>query len=215
VEGLVIEVAFIDVNAPDAVIETLAELLTAEERARADRYRFAEDRRRSIVARAATRRLVARRLHADPRALRIVEGEHGKPLLADGALHFNASHSGDLVAIAIHTEAVGVDVERRREVSDAIALARRFFSPQELADVVAASDIAAAFFTIWTSKEALVKATGEGIGAADLRAFTIPTFGAWRAAAIAPPLDGYHAAVAARGDDWTPAVRVVAIDALL
>jgi 4'-phosphopantetheinyl transferase len=211
----VIDVYFIDVTVPDDVIEALSKSLTAAELARANRYRFDGDRRRSIVARAATRRLLGRNLNADPRALVIVEEEHGKPALLNREIEFNASHSGDLVALAFaQGTPVGIDVERRRQLNDALALAERFFSAGELARVRAAEDAGDAFFTIWTAKESLVKATGKGIATGDLRAFTVPVrdremrpvvqprmrlvVDSWSVAALDPPLEGYYAAVAAR-----------------
>jgi 4'-phosphopantetheinyl transferase len=207
VAGVVIEVYFIDVNVPRDVVDALARLLTDDEKARADRYRFDDDRRRSIVARAATRRILSRLAGVAPRDLLIVEGEHGKPELAGRAIEFNASHSGDLVVLAFARETpVGIDVERRRVLHDPLAIARRFFSERELAFISAAGDVAAAFFTVWTAKEAIVKASGKGIGAGDLRGFTVPlgetqlqeVTGNWSVATIQPPLDGYHGAVAAR-----------------
>jgi 4'-phosphopantetheinyl transferase len=220
----VIDVYFIDVNVPNDVVDALANLLVDAERARADRYRFADDRRRSIVARAATRRIAGRYLDADPRALEIVEEEHGKPVLLHREIEFNASHSGELVALAFAKETpVGIDVEHRRHLSDALGLARRYFSAEELAIVAAASDIDAAFLAIWTAKEAIVKASGEGIGASDLRAFTVPfrdsrmrpVIDGWSVAAIDPPMDGYYAAVAARAEGGGVTSRSIAASALL
>jgi 4'-phosphopantetheinyl transferase len=205
--GVVIDVCFIDVNVPRDVIGALAELLTDAERARADRYRFDDDRRRSIVARSATRRILSRMTGATPYELRIVEGEHGKPALDGGEIEFNASHSGDLVALAFARETpVGIDVERRRKMHDPLGIARRFFSEAELAFVESAEDIAAAFFIVWTAKEAIVKASGKGIGAGDLRGFTVPfgsaqlqpVTGIWSVATLETPMRGYHAALAAR-----------------
>jgi 4'-phosphopantetheinyl transferase len=204
---IVIDVYFIDVNVADDVIEKLAELLADDELARANRYRFADDRRRSIVARAGTRRLAARALGVDARALVIVEEEHGKPALRNREIEFNASHSGDLVALAFaRATPVGIDVERRRQIRDAPALARRFFAAEELKIVAKAADADDAFLTIWTAKEAILKASGKGIGAGDLRGFAVP-FGnremrpvidGWSVAALDAPLSGYHAAIAAR-----------------
>jgi 4'-phosphopantetheinyl transferase len=203
----VIDVCFIDVTAPSEVVEALAELLADTERTRANRYHFADDRRRSIVARAATRRLLGRYLNADPRELVFIEEEHGKPALQHREIEFNASHSGDLVALAFAKGTpVGIDVERRRRLNDCLALARRYFSAEELAFVNTAADAVDAFFTVWTAKEAIVKASGAGIGSSDLRGFTVP-FGdpemrpvgnGWSVAAIPPPLEGYYSAVAAR-----------------
>lgn len=188
------------------VADQVASLLDDSEQARAARYRFEEDRRRSIAARGLLRSLAASYLGSDARALRFVEGEHGKPSLAgDGDLELNASHSGDLVALAFtRGTAVGVDVERVRSMRDAREVSQRFFSPREVELVRAAPDIDATFFTIWTAKEAVVKALGRGIGAS-LQSFAVPMdarafervlgWDEWCVAHVDAPLDGYRAAV--------------------
>jgi 4'-phosphopantetheinyl transferase len=219
-----IDVYFVDVNVADDVLDALANLLTIPERARADRYRFPDDRRRSIVARAATRRFIGRYLATDPATLIIDEEEFGKPVLRGREIEFNASHSGDLVALAFAKEtAVGVDVERRRQLTDALALARRYFSAEEVAIVEQATDIADAFFTIWTAKEAIVKASGKGIATGDLRGFTVPfrdpelrpVVGGWSVAAVDPNRDGYYAAVAARDGERQITLQSISAAALI
>jgi hypothetical protein len=53
----------------------------------------------------------------EPAQIRLQEGRHGKPRLADpaGRLRFNLSHSGELALVAVSGEfEVGVDVERLR-----------------------------------------------------------------------------------------------------
>ena len=220
-----IDVCFIDVTAPADLIEALAESLADAERARADRYRFPDDRRRSIVARAAARRLLGSYLNADPRGLVFIEEEHGKPALLNREIEFNVSHSGDLVALAFaRGTAVGIDVERRRRLNDFPALARRYFSAEELAFVNSAADVEDAFFTIWTAKEAIVKASGEGIASSDLRGFTVPfgeaemkpVIGGWIVAAVDPPLKGYYSAVAAKAGAGRGVIsRIIAPAALL
>ena len=219
-----IDVCFVDVNVSNDVIDALANLLTTAERARADRYRFSDDRRRSIVARAATRRLLARYLGSDPLTLVIDEEKLGKPVLRGREIEFNASHSGDLVALAFAREtAVGIDVERRRKLSDTLALTRRYFSADEVAIVERAADAGDAFFAIWTAKEAIVKASGKGIGSGDLRGFTVPfrdpqlrpVVDGWSVAALDPNRDGYYAAVAARDANLRIAVKSITAEGLL
>ena len=52
-------------------------------------------------------------------------------------------------------------------MSDAIQIARRFFAPPEVADLEALDPTLHhdTFFRVWTRKEAIVKATGQGISA--------------------------------------------------
>jgi 4'-phosphopantetheinyl transferase len=219
-----IDVYFVDVNVADDVLDALANLLTNPERARADRYRFAADRRRSIVARAATRRFLGRYLNTDPATLIIEEEKFGKPVLRGRAIEFNASHSGDLVAVAFSREtAVGVDVERRRQLTDAIALARRYFSAEEVAIIEKAAEPVDAFFAIWTAKEAIVKASGKGIATSDLNGFTVPfrdpelrpVIDGWSVAALDANRDGYYAAVAARDGNRSIAMQSIGAAGLL
>jgi 4'-phosphopantetheinyl transferase len=219
-----IDVYFVDLNVADDVLDALANLLTIPERLRADRYRFPDDRRRSIVARAATRRFLGRYLGSDPSSLVIDEEEFGKPVLRGREIEFNASHSGDLVAVAFAKETVvGVDIERRRELTDTLALARRYFSTEEVSIVERAADMGDAFFAIWTAKEAIVKASGKGIGTGDLHGFTVPfrdpqmrpVVDGWSVAAIDPNRDGYHAAVAARDGERRMAPQSISAGALL
>ena len=80
---------------------------------------------------------------------------------------FNLAHSEDLAVLAItRTSPVGVDVERIRTLPDADHLVSRFFAPAEAATfrTVPKSERSAAFFNLWTRKEAWLKATGKGIG---------------------------------------------------
>jgi 4'-phosphopantetheinyl transferase len=146
-----------------------AELLSADETARAARFVRAADRARWSRSRAILRRLLGNYLRADPRALRIEIGEHGKPALADAPinLRFNLSHSGEiaLYAFALGVE-VGVDLERARESLDMVRAARRMIDARE-ADRLAALDPAersAAFLKAWVRHEATVKCLGTGIG---------------------------------------------------
>jgi len=219
-----IDVYFVDVTVADDVLDALANLLTTAERARADRYRFADDRRRSIVARATTRRFLGRYLNAEASTLIIDEEEFGKPVLRGGEIEFNASHSGDLVALAFSREtAVGVDVERRRQLTNPLALARRYFSAEEVAIVEDAAEPNDAFFAIWTAKEAIVKASGKGIATSNLHGFTVPfrdpelrpVIDGWSVAALDPNRDGYYAAVAARDGNRAINVQSITAGALL
>ncbi len=85
---------------------------------------------------------------------------------AEGGIRFNLSHSEGvgLVALTRQTE-IGVDVERVRALPEADELVKRFFSRREgIAYAQLPSDQKpAAFFNLWTRKEAWLKATGEGI----------------------------------------------------
>jgi len=140
-------------------------LLDDQERARAQRYRLAADRDRSLLGAVLLRAAAARQLDvrraeiAVDRTCRRCGSYHGRPLLPGTGLHASVSHSGDVVAVALTScGPVGVDVEAVRTI-DFDAIAGSVCTPAERVQVRAEAD----FFTIWTRKEAVLKATGEGL----------------------------------------------------
>ncbi|MFZ2237848.1 MAG: 4'-phosphopantetheinyl transferase superfamily protein [Dokdonella sp.] len=149
----------------------------------------------------------------------ILRGEHGKPYAPDlDGIEFNLSHSGRHALIAIaRDQAIGIDIEaqgRRRSIND---IAERFFAPAESRALRALPEEArdAAFLRLWTGKEAVLKALGEGLSfGLDRVEFELDEHGQlgallhvasstsstdgwnWRALR---PLEDYHAAIAWHG----------------
>jgi len=81
-------------------------------------------------------------------------------------VRFNLAHSADAALIAIaHDREVGVDLERIRHDVESLKLAERFFSPDECERLRHLPDDEAnrLFFTLWTCKEAYLKAIGTGL----------------------------------------------------
>ena len=93
--------------------------------------------------------------------LSIAAEPDGKPYLNDSALHFSLSHSGSFAACALSDLPVGLDLEYRGRISD--ALLRRSFSPEEQTLIRTSRDPDLLFTRLWTGKESFVKATGQGI----------------------------------------------------
>ena len=62
---------------------------------------------------------------------------------------------------------VGIDIELRKPIRDWPGVAARFFAPKENAQLMTLEESQRidAFFHCWTRKEALIKATGEGLSA--------------------------------------------------
>ena len=142
-------------------------LLDPDELTRANRFHFEKDRRHFIVARGFLRVLLGRYLTSDPKQLKFVYGDYGKPALAqESLLRFNMSHSQGMALYAF-TEGrdVGVDVEYMRADFTGDDIARRFFSPFEVQSLCGLPDAdrVESFFRCWTRKEAYIKATGRGL----------------------------------------------------
>lgn len=148
----------------------LAESLSEEETDRAKRFVHPSDRDRYVFSHGVLRSILCHYVGCVPRELGFKADEYSKPCLvspADGkGIQFNISHSGDMTLVAVSRgPAVGIDVELVREVPDALQIVTRFFSPQEreFFASVPQTDLRDSFFDYWTSKEAFLKAMGEGL----------------------------------------------------
>lgn len=159
----------VDIRPAAAVIPPLMARLAPDEHERARRFVFDRHRYRYIRARAALRALLGRHLGVPPEAVALRTAPGGKPFLAEAGapLHFNLSHSGDLALIALTTGGeIGVDLEAvRPRADDWVALARRYFAPEEVEalETYTPSERVQAFFRGWTRKEAIVKLLGDGL----------------------------------------------------
>ena len=141
-------------------------LLSRDEKIRLERMHFERDRRRYTVARAMLRVLLASHVGAAPRDIAFKAGPHGKPYVAAAPVHFNLSHSGERAIYAISRDWVpGVDIEYLDRAVDHAGIAQRFFSVRERAELqrILPGARKRAFLTCWTRKEAVVKATGDGM----------------------------------------------------
>ena len=154
----------------ETILGELEATLSLEEKARADRFHFVNDRNRFVVARGLLRELLGRYLHQAPAGLEFSYGQHGKPSLsgenASSGLCFNLSHSSGLVVFAIARERnLGIDVEHVRPESAGEDIAQRYFSAREVNDLRTLPPEARVegFFHCWTRKEAYLKATGMGL----------------------------------------------------
>ncbi len=154
---------------PASGFAKLRQILSADERERADRFQFDLDRRRSVIGRGYLRLLLGQILDFPENGLRFEYDEFGKPSLSSKQgppLQFNVSHSGELILIAITKgPAVGVDVERIRNDIDVDNIAARFFSAKECKALASLAGPVRhkAFFACLTCKEAYLKARGFGV----------------------------------------------------
>jgi 4'-phosphopantetheinyl transferase len=145
------------------------DILSEEERDRVKRYRYEDDARRYLLSHYMLRTVLSRYRGREAGAIVFEPGRNGKPGLAGespAGLRFNLAHSCDAVVVAVACgREVGVDIEALRYPAPDTGAFRAFFSPRELAliEVCEGRARADAFYRTWTRKEALLKATGEGL----------------------------------------------------
>ena len=133
--------AFVDVfDAPGAFDEALANA-SEHRRRKVASFRFEKDRRLSLLAGALLDELLCERGLREHN-MAYVEGENGKPALADYPnLHFSLAHSGQMAVAALAESLVGIDVEYLP------------LFPHDISEPYS-----------WTEMEAVGKALGCGVG---------------------------------------------------
>jgi len=143
------------------------EILSTQERERADKFRFERHRRRFVAGRGELRRLLSRYLGLTPKKVTLDYGSDGKPFCTiqppERTICFNLSHSENAAALAISNGfEVGIDVEKVRPIEEGMPL--EVFSVQERAQFTALPDRERqeVFFESWARKEACLKALGTG-----------------------------------------------------
>lgn len=186
-------------------------LLSAAERARAERFKLPARLAEFVKTRALLRWVLGGCGGCDPRQFEIEDGG-GAPRLTGNTtgLHFNVSHSAGQALVAVGRDPLGIDIEQVRYDIDGLSIALACYHPEERAHVVHADGAARieTFFEIWTRKEAYLKATGTGLSA-ELTSFSTvaeggrvatddTSRGLWHVQPIAAA-PGYKAALATRG----------------
>lgn len=148
----------------------LKALLTDAALTRAERFYYARDRFRYIVAHGVMCLILAHSyLRVEPETLVFGTAHNGKPHLI-GPSHkppffFNLTHSANIILLAVATAEVGVDVERIRENIYWEDIAGHAFSRCEQRQLANATPERRPelFFYGWSRKEAFLKARGDGL----------------------------------------------------
>ncbi|MGV8082353.1 MAG: 4'-phosphopantetheinyl transferase family protein [Coriobacteriia bacterium] len=161
-------IAFPEAIADPSLLERYRELLTADERERQQRYRFAADRHEALVTRALVRTVLSSYADVPPEEWRFETGDDGKPEIAlpHISLNFNLSHTYGMIVCAVtEGRSIGIDVEHIDRETRIEELARRKFAPSEAEELLGLPEGArrSRFFDYWTLKESYVKAHGCGL----------------------------------------------------
>ena len=222
---------YVPLDRPAESVASFARVLSPDELDRANRYVFESDRRHYMVARGTLRTILSAYLAVPPDSLRFEYGPRGKPSLAavngTAALGFNLAHSHEcaLLAFADGLE-VGVDLEYLRSLESVTAIAERYFTREEQAQIARVDQArsASVFLTYWTRKEAILKLTGHGLAQpldsvdvswrnerSQLQRVEDTEGTAWRVTVQdLRPAPDYVGAVAVEGDVWSVQWRYAA-----
>lgn len=147
-------------NFDESRFDSFMKLLPELEQLKINRYRNLDDRIRSLVARLLL--IDAYMVNGDFSKFEIKRDTHNKPFVPDWGV-FNISHSGNFVTIAYSNKLyeIGVDIEKCGEIN--VNELIHYFHEEEVEYISASTNPSTAFYSIWTRKEAVLKADGIGI----------------------------------------------------
>ncbi|GJQ14441.1 hypothetical protein GpartN1_g6232.t1 [Galdieria partita] len=167
------------------IVEKFFQLLSLEEKMKCKELLSLENRDTFIVGRGVMRTAISKYLtNFQPKDWSFATLEGGKPVLRINnpsipRISFSLSHTKELCALAVCCDGeIGIDIENKnRKVKSYLDIARKYLSDTELSWLLRQpSDLQReSFLSIWTLKESLVKATGEGIAKGSLKSFELDT----------------------------------------
>jgi 4'-phosphopantetheinyl transferase len=145
-------------------------ILSEDEIRRADRYRTQDSRKQFICSRLALRNILSQYLGEKPDTIRFDYSKFGKPHLSPSnrgqSIQFNLSHAYQYTVLAFSQGMkIGIDIEYLNQDIHPHEMTAFFCSPDEiklLRSIDLKEKLTEAFFRIWTFKESLAKACGEG-----------------------------------------------------
>lgn len=143
-------------------IQDYTSILSEEELIKSDRYQHHNSKITYITSRYFLRKTLCLFMSENnPSSIRFYYKEN-KKLAVDG-VEFNISHSGNMLLVAINTSPIGVDVELIKKDFDFEQILETCFNSNEIEIINQSEDRLLKFYNLWTRKEALLKATGEGL----------------------------------------------------
>jgi 4'-phosphopantetheinyl transferase len=157
---------------PQELPERAAGMLDPDERMRVDASRDPGTARRLAAAFVLLRCTVALLSGRPPQQVTVrrrcphCSAPHGRPELPGSSMGVSVSHAGDRVAVAVNVRGpVGIDIEIPRARPLSRALLRRALTAAEREYLLGVPEERrkAEFLRAWTAKEAILKATGEGL----------------------------------------------------
>lgn len=146
-------------------IEYFKQILSRDERNRAEQLYLDEDRSTYIICHALLRIFLSKRIKQKPNKIKIIKDRNKKPYLRNNHMYFNITHTRNAFAFGFSTNCyLGIDMENNNNKMNFLPLLDAVFSNKEkefvLVDKAKSLD---RFLLIWTRKEALLKALGIGL----------------------------------------------------
>ncbi|MCQ2794921.1 MAG: 4'-phosphopantetheinyl transferase superfamily protein [Bacilli bacterium] len=131
---------------------------------RANNFINEEDRMRSVAAFSLLLKLLEdEKISYRDSNFRI--DQNGKLYLLNSNIHFNLSHSGNYVIVAISDSLIGVDVEHIKPQKDIKEIVNYVLDEKEIEEFSKSKNQINDFYLMWTKKESYTKCIGKGLSA--------------------------------------------------
>ncbi|MFP2994594.1 4'-phosphopantetheinyl transferase superfamily protein [Spongiivirga sp. MCCC 1A20706] len=131
---------------------------------KANSYYHVKDSEHYVICRGLLKIYLARFLNTPSSRIRISYLENGKPYLKNhNKINFNVSHSKEVAILAFSDVKIGVDVEFIDNEFTFEEILNTVFSAEETNVILKSKNSTKTFYNLWTRKEAIIKATGNGI----------------------------------------------------
>ena len=140
-------------------------LMSPQKKRRVERFRFPDDKKRTVAGELLARKMIADFCKVNAEDIVFNQNEYSKPYAEKLNVEFNISHSYELVICAISENAIGVDIEKIRDIDDKVMA--YVCTREEYAYLnekgIEKEEKLKRFFEIWTFKEAYFKWKGTGL----------------------------------------------------
>ncbi len=142
----------------------LAIHLSSSEQMRFERIVREQRKVQFLIGRMLLRQAVSLLMHCEIDAISVIERERQAPILqlagSQPVPFFSISHTGNWVACALSPDVeIGLDIEQYNANRDLEAIAKHTFQPDDLSWFQQQPDRVAAFYRLWSIKEARFKLT--------------------------------------------------------
>lgn len=145
----------------EGIFKEYLTLLPADSQTEIVKYKRWQDRQARLIGRLLLLQGLNKFGLKTPTLADIKFNDYKRPYF-EGSLDFNISHSGEYVICALSNAGkVGVDIEKIKLIN--FNSFKHILSPEEQKTLSTAEDKYSLFYSIWTKKEAAIKADGRGL----------------------------------------------------
>lgn len=125
------------------------------------KYKSEKEIKMSIIGEILLKELLKKHYNLDYNKLNFKTNKNGKPFIANSNVFFNISHSKEFIIVAVSNNPVGVDIEKKRKISN--NMVKYITNESEKNYILFSDDFLNTFFKIYVLKEAYIKMFGLNI----------------------------------------------------